>query len=351
MPSDSTLTLFIPDLFGFQSTLSKLSSEEKSQLPEMEFPVLEKWLSRASFEKVNNQIDCVFTELGLDVEQVNDKPFAALSLLAEKNVDIEFIKESYWLHADPIKLQADGDTALLAGHEEINLSQDEADKLVAQINEHFTDEPWELYTFAPHRWYLRLDKEANLITTPLSKVIGEDISLFGHQGDDTNYWFKIINELQMLIHGSNVNFERESRNMWTANSVWLWGGGQLPKVNLNSDYDKMITDRLMFSGLGYHCGFDVLPLKGNFPDKIKENNNFVVLDDLSECVQRRDLYTFVEELNKLELDFFKTCNKLLISENVGKLKLITDVGMFTITKKQLGRWWKRIKPFSGYLYE
>lgn len=357
MPSESALTLFIPDLFGFQSTLSKLSSEEISQLPKLELSVLEKWLSRGSFVKTSNQEGSLFAELGLDEYSSSDKPFAALSLLAEKVTDIELDSISYWLRADPVNLQPDRDTALMAGHEELALTQDEADTLVEQINTHFADEPWQLYTFAPHRWYLRLDKIPDLKTTALPKVLGEDINAFMPTGDDADYWFKIMNELQMLIHGSNVNFERESRNKWTANSVWLWGGGCLPEVKLNSYYDKTITDNLIYAGIGYHCGFDVLPLNSaldsnnTFPDKIKNNNNVVVLDLLPEQVQRRDLYTFVQALNKLEKNYLTLCNNLLVKGSIRELKIITDVGTWSVTKKQLGRWWKRTKPFSSLNYE
>ena len=351
VPSDSTLTLFIPDLFGFQSTLSKLTLEEKSQLPEIKLPVLERWLSRASFEKISNQEDCVFLELGLGEYQKKDKPYAALSLISENKSDVEHISESYWLRADPVNLQPDRDTALMAGHEELDLTQEESEQLVMQINEHFIDEPWTLYSFAPHRWYLRADKPVDLNTTPLSKVLGVDITPLSPTGNDADYWFKIVNELQMLIHGSNVNFERESRNMWTANSLWLWGGGCLPKVNLNSFYDKILTNNLIYSGIGYHCGFDVLPLDSVFLQNIKSNNNFVVLDMLPEQVQRRDLYTFVKILNKLETDYLSPSNDLLTKGKLKEIKLITDVGIFVITKKQLGRWWKRSKSFSSYNYE
>jgi len=355
VPGDSTLTLFIPDLFGFQSTLNHLSNEEKSSLPEFNFPTLEKWLSRASFEKKLNQEESIFSELGLVEFKNKDKPYAALSLLAENQADVS--TASYWLRADPVNLQADRDTALVAGHEELALTQDEADKLVAQINSHFTDEPWQLYAFAPHRWYLCLDKPADLKTTPLQKVLGEDINEFSPTGDDSAYWFKIINELQMLIHGSNVNFERESRNMWTANSVWLWGGGFFPDASLNSNYDKILTNNLIYSGLGHHCGLDVFPLKhvispdNTFSQLVKENNTLVVLDELSEQVQNRDLYTFVEKLNALENNYFYYGNTLLLNGTINRIKLITDVGILTITKKNIKRWWKRVKPFTEHRHE
>ena len=348
MPSDSTLTLFIPDLFGFQSTLNSLSSEEKSSLPEFVLPTLEKWLSRGLFEKSYNQEDSVFLELGL--EHYKEKPFAALSLLAEET-NLEFDNSIYWLRADPVNLQPDRDTALLAGHEELALSQEEADKLVTQINKHFIDEPWELYSLAPHRWYLRSEKPIALNTIPLAKVIGEDINQFSPSGNDSDYWSKIVNELQMLIHNSSVNFERESHNIWTANSVWLWGGGCLSGNSQTNVYDTILSNNIIFKGVAHHGNFNHLSLDNTFYKSINENSHFIVLDTLSEQVQRRDLYTFVNTLNIMESEYLIQCNKLLINGSVGIIKLITDVGVFSITKKSLGRWWKRVKPFPLTHYE
>ncbi len=351
VPSDSTLTLFIPDLFGFQSILSTLSKDELSQLPEFKLPVLEKWLSRGLIEESKHQNDIVFSEFGLSVEKDQDKHCAALSLLAESNVEINVTTDSYWLRADPVNLQPDLDTALLSAHEELALTQDEANKLVEQINKHFMDEPWEIYAFAPHRWYLRLEAPADLKTSPLAKVLGEDISQFMPMGNDANYWFKITNEIQMLLHGSNVNFERDSKNMWTANSIWLWGGGCLPDSNLNSGYDKIITNSILYSGIGFHCGFDVLPLDDGFAKNIKSGNNFIVLELLSEHVQRRDLYSFVQALNEIEETYFKICNELLLNNKIEKIKIISDSETtITVTKRSLRRWWKRTKSFSSFKY-
>lgn len=350
MHGESTLTLYIPDLFGFQSTLSKVSKEELSQLPEIKLPVLEKWLSRGVRKESNHKDDTFISEFGISVEKNNDKHHAALSLLAENVSDIDVSVKTYWLRADPVNIQPDRDTALLAAHEDLALTQEEANKLVDQINKHFTEEPWELYTFAPHRWYLRLDKKASLKTFPLAKVLGEDINQFMPAGDDKNYWFKITNEIQMLLHGTNVNFERESRNMWTANSIWLWGGGYLPdNSNLKSKYKKIITNNILFTGIARYCGCNVLPVDERFNSNIEVGNNFIVLDMLSEYVQRRDLYTFTQKSNEMEAVFFTYYNKLLESGKIDKIQLITDTGItITVTQKLLRRWWRRIKPFSGF---
>lgn len=355
MPSDSALTLFIPDLFGFQPTLSQLSQEEKAQLPETRFPTLEKWLSRGTKQKLTENNDIVFSEFGLSLdnngEKNKDKPYAALSLLAEDNQNL---KEAnlYWLRADPVYMQADRDTVLLTAHEELALTQVEADKLVEIINAHFIDEPWTLYAFDPHRWYLGLEKSADLITHPLTNVLGKNINHFMSTGEDAKYWLGVSNEIQMLLHGSNVNFERDSRNMLTANSVWLWGGGYLPENNnLNTHYEKIITNNIIFAGIGHHCELDVLPLDDDFLSHIEDGANFIVLDMLSSSIQNRDLYTFMQILNEVEVEFLTHCNNLLVNKKIDRLKLIIDdETIITVTKKQLGHWWQRIKPFSDIKY-
>jgi len=341
VPGDSTLTLFIPDLFGFQSILSTLSKDELSQLPETRFPVLEKWLSRGLIKKSSEQNDLVLSEFGVSIEE--DNPYAAFTLLAE---DIDtFDSDAYWLRADPVYLQADRDTALLVAHEELELSQDEASKLADEINNHFSDEPWQLHALHPHRWYLQLEQAQNLVTHPLANVLGEDINKFNSVGDDAKYWLKINNEIQMLLHGTNVNFERDSRAMLTVNSLWLWGGGTLPKkARCDCLYSRIFTNNIYFKGIANFCDIDIKPL-----NTALEPQSFVVLDMLSKHVQSRDLYSYIQELNKIESRYLTQCQALLNEGKVKQLKLISSDGFsITITTRLLRRWWKRIKSYSGF---
>lgn len=348
MPSDSTLTLFIPDLFGFQPILSQLSKDEISQLPETRFPILEKWLSRGQVEQNSHDYDVIFSEFQLSLTQKADIPFAALSLQGESSTDSSNFNssDSYWLRADPVFLQPDRDSAILAAHEELELTEDEASKLVDAINTHFTDEPWQLHAIHPHRWYLELDNTQHLITHPLVKVLGDSINDYMPSGNDAKYWFKITNEIQMLLHGTNVNFERESRNMPVANSIWLWGGGCLPdKKEKPCSYNTIVSSDVYHAGIANYCDIDVMPLNA---DELEENS-FIVLDVLSEFVQRHDVYSYMQELKKVEEIFLSKCQTLLNEGKIREIKLISDNGTsITITSKSLGRWWKRTKPFLRF---
>jgi len=351
LPSDSTLTLYIPDLFGFQSTLSQLSQEELSQLPVTRFPVLEKWLSRGTIKKSKTQHDILSSEFGLTVDENKDKPYAALSLIAEHREDIKY-EDKYWLRADPVYLYADRDTLLLSAHEELCLNQQEADNLVDAINSHFKDEPWTLYSVEPHRWYLALEKNADMVTHRLADVMGKNIYHYEAVGEDALYWQTITNEIQMLLHSSNVNFERASRNNYSANSLWLWGGGTLPANNaLNASHDVIITNDILFKGVGYHCGLNVIALDNDFDDEIKNVNSFVVLDSLTGYIMNSDLYRFMQTLAEIEKDFLVRCNELLLNNEIDKIVLIIDNNTsLSINKKQLRHWWKRVKPFVNFNY-
>lgn len=348
MPGDSTLTLFIPDLFAFQQTFSKLTRDEFSQLPEFKLATLEKWLSRGEWEGHDDQHDSVFSELGLDQYISSEKPFAAFSLLTENYPEEAECFQTYWMRADPVCLQADRDTALLVAHEELALTKKEATSLVEEINRHFIDEPWELYAFAPHRWYLKLEQAIELSTTPLEKVLGEDINQYAAIGEDAEYWNKISNEMQMLLHGTNVNFERDTRNLPTANSVWLWGGGVLHKEKESGNHHSIISDNRVYKGVGHYCGMSVLNLDVEHLDNLEKGSHFIILDMLSRYVQKRDLYSFVEVLNAMVEKYLDPCDALLKSGKINKIKIITDKGNIVVTKKLLRRWWKRKKTFPGF---
>lgn len=351
MPSDSTLTLLIPDLFGFQSTLSQLSQDELSQLPVTRFPILEKWLSRGTLKKSDSKSDILASEFGLMIDSNKDRPHAALSLLAENNKEVH-CQDYYWLRADPVNLYADRDTVLLSAHEELALSQEEANKLVDLINNHFKDEPWTLYSQAPHRWYLALEKTTDLLTHSLHDVIGKNIHHYAAKGEDASYWQSILNEIQMLLHSTNVNIERESTNRYSANSVWLWGGGELPaKQDSKNTHDVVIANDVLYAGLGYHCGLDVFSLDDDFIKYIQKANSFVVLDMLSEHINSLDLYRFMQTLADIEENILAACNELLLSKKIKKIVLLFENGTsITITRKQLRHWWKRIKPFVKFNY-
>ena len=70
---------------------------------------------------------------------------------------------------------------------------------------------------------------------------------------------------------------------------------------------------------------------------------------LSKHVQSRDVYSFIQELNKIESTYLNQCQTLLKDGKIKEIKLISNDGLsMIITAKLLRRWWKRVKPYPGF---
>lgn len=344
--TETRLTFYIPELFGLQSALSKI--------PKIDIPLLttlEKWLSRGEWELPVKNSHVLYSEFGISPEL--NPPLAALCLLAEdpKNVaqhNIETQITSHWLRADPVCMQPDRDTAIIVAYEEIALSAEEAALLVNEINTHFSDESWQLYALEPNRWYLRVESLRDIKTHSLERVLGQDISDYTIKGNDAAYWEKCINEVQMLLHSSNINFERESRGLITANSLWIWGEGSLTESNNNSVfYDRLIANNILYSGVAKYCGISYLSINDEFITQVLQGKSFVVFEDLISHTSQRELYSYIDALKELEVKYISKVNDLLKQGTITEVILLTESGLkIRVTAKLLKRWWKRIKPFQ-----
>ena len=158
---------------------------------------------------------------GLKIEK--SFPYAALTLLAH---DME-PGDSCWIHADPVNLQADMDRAILSDSQTLHIRQDEAEKLVNELNAHFAADELSVVMTDENNWFIRLEA-CDLETTPLSRAVARNINHLMPTGEAASSWRRLLNEAQMLLHISEVNQRREQRGVAAVNSLWLWGEGVLP---------------------------------------------------------------------------------------------------------------------------
>jgi hypothetical protein len=170
-------------------------------------------------------------------------PYAALTLLAH---DME-PGDSCWIHADPVNLQADMDRAILSDSQTLNIRQDEAEKLVNELNVHFAADDITVVMADENNWFIRLE-DCDLETTPLSRAVARNINHLMPAGGAASGWRRLLNEAQMLLHISDVNQRREEKGLATVNSLWLWGEGVLPHQG-STDVTHVYTDDSVTTGL------------------------------------------------------------------------------------------------------
>ncbi len=159
-------------------------------------------------------------ELGLIF--VASNPVAALTRLADGGIP----DHDTWLRVDPVHLHVSRDNVQLLDSHVLKPTQDEADAIVATLNNHLASDGLTIEARDAARWYMRIPEAETPETTPLWRANGANV--FDHLPEDSAgniNWRRLQNELQMLLHDHPVNTAREARGELAINGIWFWGAG------------------------------------------------------------------------------------------------------------------------------
>jgi len=159
----------------------------------------------------------------------------------------------YCLFAYPVYLHARREQLILMTGPEFEPSSSEVDDLAESIRAHFPE--WRIEVTIDTMWFVIIDEDPHLETTPLQHVLGENINDHLPRGGDAMRWHGILNELQMLLFDSPVNTSREAAGRPPINSLWFWGGGRLPSIT-DSPWRRVVTNNAVARGLGRAAQID-----------------------------------------------------------------------------------------------
>ena len=257
---------------------------------DLRLPALESVLARGTREHFGDDglEAALCRRLGIPKQQ--DWPVAPVTLQADGGVP----GSDAWLRADPVHLAVMRDRIVLADSATLRLGQDEADALAESIAAHFGTE-FSPQPLQPLRWYLRLPQAPQLETTALSCATGRDIDPLLPRGAGAQRYRTLMNELQMLLYAHPVNQAREARGELPVNSLWLWGGGTLPKIAPCKL--RLAADHAEAQMLVSFAGAAVQPLARALG---RERADIVVLDLLVAAAQGGDALAWREGLRELE---------------------------------------------------
>ena len=128
----------------------------------------------------------------------------------------------YWMRADPVHFQVEGDALLLLERYSFSLTTAESAALLQTLNEHFSDRQLVFCAPQPDVWLVGMQTLPGIRTThPLTRV-GRNIDGYLPQGEHARSWRAIFNEVQMLFHEHPVNLERSTRHQRVISGVWFW---------------------------------------------------------------------------------------------------------------------------------
>ncbi|MHA1570009.1 MAG: hypothetical protein ACTSXZ_11110 [Alphaproteobacteria bacterium] len=343
--ADGTVTALFPGLLGAQPELPLVPRAERPDLS-----VLETLLSRA--EATEHAGASLSQELGrllaIPVDAQRDFPWAALGGVAD-GLDTA---RGWWLRIDPVYLQADRDRLYLLAHEELHLTRDQADALVESLNAHFRDDGWQIHAPHPQRWYLRLDRPADIHTTTLYEAFGHDVHACLPAGPDHPRWHRWLNECQMLLANHPVNEEREAHAQMPANSIWPWGGGAQPARH-NTAWHTILADEVALRGWARLQEIPCRSLADDLPETL---SGPLLLMDLAcnEARQLQDVFAWFDCASHVQQRYLAPLLARLQAGTCRQLTLLDGDGRrWQLTHRRLRQWWRRVgsrrRPIDRFL--
>lgn len=219
MPAESArrsaLHIIAPGICGPLADTTPLASN----------PLITRWiktLSKAHHSACPESTTALLESLtGLSFK--HDFPSAAFNLLANDLYD----PEKFYMHADPVHLQADIDSALLTPGADLNISEAEAEAFCQSLNQHFSEDGLTFLALNNNRWFVSSREEIKLETTSLLDATGRNINYLLPAGEEAVRWKQLLTEAQMLLHVHELNENRENTGLASINSLWFHGSGQL----------------------------------------------------------------------------------------------------------------------------
>ncbi|GAB4300612.1 MAG: hypothetical protein Kow0096_20840 [Thiohalomonadaceae bacterium] len=239
----------------------------------------------------------------------------------------------YWLCVEPVHLVADQDKVYLAARaESLAITAAEAAALSAEFNALYRDDGWQLFAPRPTRWYLCLPQPLQVRTVPPDGAEGCDVWLTRPQGHDALRLQAALNEIQMLFHASAVNGRRRDSGLPAINSLWLWGGAELPAVSV--PWRQVHGDDCLLRGIAACSGVQA-GAAGDASVLLREEGDaLVLLTGEPAQLEARWFVPLLAAVRRGELDAVE-------------IHLANRACSYRFDRRAARRWWRRRRPVAA----
>lgn len=247
---------------------------------------------------------------------------------------------------DPVHLRADSHGLILFDAETSRLDGQGRQALFATLGDFLSEAGWTLESSNAQRWYLRGPDQDQLQTTPLSRVHGRPVGDYLPRGSAAADWMQRCNELQMLLHSHPVNRERAARGLPAINSVWLWGGGELPEPGRRA-FEHVYSDAPLLRGLALWNGSATDPVPPDADQLLQHpgaKQRLLLMPDagLLRAATYADVQRWSEVVARHERDWFAPLLRAVAQRRLQELELIGLNGYrYRLGRRHLWRFWRR----------
>lgn len=283
----------------------------------------------------------VCSEFGL--QAMPDFPIAPIAAKADGLA----LEGHLWFRADPVHFVLQRDAFSL--HDEVPIALDEAHAktLIADLNQHFSQEGLYFACGNAGHWYVHCSETSDFhpVTTALPQLAaGKNVQHYFPQGKTAKKWRSVLNEVQMLLHEHPVNLAREKVHQLAVNSLWFSGGGKLPSVpEMMEKPTLMLADHPLYAGLANLVAIDFLALPNSVAFLSQHHN------------QNLRMFLTGDQVVNTKAAWISTVLALLKTRKIHTLTL--NVGFFdqtltaNISPFDLLKFWRKAKPLVVFFEE
>ncbi len=335
----ASLHILVPGLAAPMPGVARLS-------PPLSHPNLERFLSRSNLGSMPGcDLESTLCNLfGISREEGGDYPLAAL-----RRANAGIGDSRFWLQAEPVCLRPDQSRLLIFDTREFDVSIDELKSLQAIFVSHFEPEGWIVEADDPFCWYISPAGSTEIKSYSLGDAFGRNMDLFLPQGRDRLHWHKLLNEVQMLFFGSQVNQLREAAGKMPIGGLWFSGFGYLPE-RIHSQYQRIFGDDSLTAGLARLSATPLSGVKECQGDLLLDSGtSLVVYPHLERPVWRADTFDWSGKIGDFAAWLELRINEL-IGAGQGNLSLYPcDGRVFHFDRRCRYRIWRSSRPLATWL--
>lgn len=277
---------------------------------------------------------------------IDEQPLAAGALTVHAAGE-ETVSGVSWSRADPVHLRLGADRPTVVPAAGFDITQAEADRFVASLNEHFGEQA-SFVAAGPGEWCVRSRFAGEFAAVAPVELAGQaaDAHLPGRAEA------AFLNEIQMVLHDHPANQGREARGVPVVNSVWLWGAGKLPE-SAEAPWHSISTNEPLAQGAARLAGIRWRSLPAAAADWLERapegGRHLVVLDGLRGALALGGAEAHAALVRELEAQWFAPLLDALRAGRIGMVTLhVPEAGAgWETIRNDLRRFWRRAKPLSA----
>jgi len=253
-------------------------------------------------------------------------PFEAASI----GIPLELSDVTFRCNFVTLSAEEPYEEKIILDHSADEISTEEADQLIATVNEHFKTEQMEFFTGFSYRhilvWH---NAPSDYKLTPPHDILTRKIGDYLPKGKDSGILLTMMKSSYEFLKDHSVNLKRRERGLRPGNSIWLWGEGRKPDLTGFAEKyglkGSVVSAVDLIKGLGVCAGMRTVEVEGatgnvhtNYIGKAKaalqelasgQDFVYIHIEAPDECGHRAELENKVLSIEKIDKEVIGTILK------------------------------------------